>query len=365
MSRVSKTRSVLAASAALLVGASMAPPASAHGYDHHHHSPDVRTIADGLVPPGLGLAVHRDGTVYVAQSFAGLATKVSPRGDKWNVVNDGEGHFVAGLDLGWRNSLYYLIDGSLKVNSRGHTRTVANVAAYEIANNPDQGNTYGFQGLGKQCLDKLPTSPPPSTGEEGPPDYRPHPGDVNPNPYAVLAGPLGSAIVADAGGNSLLWVSPRGHVRLLTVLPPVPTVITSTMAESQELDPCTVDATFNFEPVPTDVEWGSDGMLYVSGLPGGPEDASMGARGVVFRVNPWNGRVKQIASGFAGAVDLAVDRHGDIYVAELFGNAISKVVQGHAERVLDLPAPGALEYSNGRLYATTGDSTGKVVSFRP
>jgi len=118
---------------------------------------------------------------------------------------------------------------------------------------------------------------------------------------------------------------------------------------------CALDKTYNFEPVPTDVEVGPDGMLYVSSLPGGPEDASFGARGAVFRVNPWNGNVKEIASGFLGAVDLAVDDECTIYVAELFGNAITKVGRHGNQKVADVDGPGAVEYANGRLYVTAGN----------
>ena len=56
-----------------------------------------------------------------------------------------------------------------------------------------------------------------------------------------------------------------------------------------EAPACVVGEEYAFEPVPTDVEFGPDGWLYVSSLPGGPEDASLGARGAVFRVNPWTG----------------------------------------------------------------------------
>jgi sugar lactone lactonase YvrE len=99
---------------------------------------------------------------------------------------------------------------------------------------------------------------------------------------------------------------------------------------------------------------GPDGLLYVSALPGGPEDDSLGARGRVFTVHPTSGAVTEIASGFLGATDLAVTPDGTVYVAELFGNRISKVSGGGAELVVELDQPAAVEYANGVLYATTG-----------
>ena len=80
------------------------------------------------------------------------------------------------------------------------------------------------------------------------------------------------------------WI---GRIKTIAVLPPRPEVISQEQAESFGFPACTFGKTFNFEPVPTDVEVGRNGEPYVSSLPGGPEDASLGARGGVFRVNPW------------------------------------------------------------------------------
>ena len=163
-------------------------------------------------------------------------------------------------------------------------------------------------------------------------------------------------MVADAGGNTLVRVSPSGEVSTLAVLPPRPLTVTPEIAAGVPVPTCTVGFDYNFEPVPTDVEVGPDGMLYVSSLPGGPEGASLGARGAVFRVNPWNGNVKEIATGFLGAVDLALDDDGRIYVAEMFGGKITKIGLHGNRTVAELPFPGALEYANGKLYATTSDN---------
>ncbi len=99
-------------------------------------------------------------------------------------------------------------------------------------------------------------------------------------------------------------------------MPPTPVTITADAAAANQLPACTVGLTYKFEPVPTDVELGPDGWLYVSSLPGGPEDPSLGANGRVYKVNPKSGKVKLLAGGFISTVDVAVANNGDVYVAE-------------------------------------------------
>src|SRR4029450_3789544 len=89
-------------------------------------------------------------------------------------------------------------------------------------------------------------------------------------------------------------------IRTLAVLPSQPLKITEDIAHAQGLPDCVIGVTYRFEAVPTDVEVGRDGYLYVTTLPGGPEDPSLGARGKVYRVNPRNGHIKLVATGFAG-----------------------------------------------------------------
>jgi hypothetical protein len=58
--------------------------------------------------------------------------------------------------------------------------------------------------------------------------------------------------------------------------------------------------------------------------------------------------------------------NGDIYVAELYADRISKVVGGQPETVVDLPMPGALEWADGMLYATADVfGNGQVVTITP
>ena len=175
---------------------------------------------------------------------------------------------------------------------------------------------------------------------------------------------------ADAAGNDLLRVSPNGRVSTLAVLPPQPVSITAGLAAGLHLPACVVGATYDAEPVPTDVERGPDGMLYVSTLAGTP------ARGSVYRVDPVTGAFSRIATGFAGATGLAVAPDGTVYVAELFGGAISRVVAGAPQPVVQVSFPAAVEWSDGKLYATVDvfasfgpqgpvPGNGKVVTVTP
>ena len=171
---------------------------------------------------------------------------------------------------------------------RGTTSVVADLLAYETENNPDADVQYGFEEISDECAASLPP-------DIGPPTYT---GIVDSHAYAVAEG-AHKWYVADAGGNDIIAVSSKGEVSTVAVLPPQPFVITAETAGVVGFPECTVGLTYNFEPVPTDVEVSNSGLLYVTTLPGGPEDPSLGARGSVYAVDPSNGEVTHVASGLA------------------------------------------------------------------
>jgi streptogramin lyase len=319
-------------------------------------------IIDGLIGP-LQLAVGSDGTVYVSQSFAGTLTAVGRKGTRDLVSTPGAD--IAGVAADGRGTVTFTTTGETasgpfaqvkRVLPTGQVRSLADVRAYEETVNPDQHNSYGFQGLTPECAAQVPVE----IGGE------PYSGLIDAHPYSVAILPDGSRVVGDAGGNDVLRIAANGAISTVAVLPPSPYTITAEVAAGLGLPDCTVGSTYNFEPVPTDVELGPDGLLYVSSLPGGPEDSSLGARGAVYSVNLATGTVTKVASGFLGATNLAIAPNGTIYVAELFGNRISTVANGSAKPLVDLPSPAGLEWANGKLYATVDVfANGSVVTIAP
>jgi hypothetical protein len=162
-------------------------------------------------------------------------------------------------------------------------------------------------------------------------------GPIDSNPYGLLAEP-GRQFVADAGGNSILEVTANGTVSLVTVLP-------KTAGGS--------------EPVPTEVERGPDGALYVSQLTGVPFVAGAAA---IWRVVP--GQAPQVyASGFKTITDFDWGADGSLYVLQyassptFFGppGLLIRVAPGGARTVINssLTNPtGVLVGPDGAIYVS-------------
>jgi sugar lactone lactonase YvrE len=312
-------------------------------------------IASGFTGP-LGLAIGQDGTVYVAEAFAGQLTSFKVKAPDDRTALATEPGFVAGVDAQGKGNVYFTSateEGALlkRVQPNGKQTVVADLGTYEAMNNPDQDQVYGFLAgsISEQCRAELP-------------DFlqEPYTGIVDSNPYAVAIDG-GSTLVADAAGNTIVRVTANGRISTVAVLPPVPQTITQDIIDELagneefpvELPDCVLGATYTGEFVPTDVEIGPGGHLYVSSLPGIPEGAGEAS---VWRVDPRTGAGTLIADGFSGAVDLAVARDGTIYVAELFGNRISVLSSsGAVLRTYDAFMPGAIEVArDGSVYATLG-----------
>ena len=173
------------------------------------------------------------------------------------------------------------------VAASGEWRFVADIAAYEAAENPDHN---------------VPDS----------------------NPYGVLAVP-GGHVLTDAGGNSLLHVGANGDVALLAVFP---------ARGSDPPRPSFAPPPFGAftDAVPTSVVLGPDGAYYVGELTGVPFTDS---RANVYRVVPGDPSREfrlddACLTGFKTIIDLAFDAVGNLYVLQ------------HATGPVQLSSPGVL-----------------------
>ncbi|MGH3503478.1 MAG: ScyD/ScyE family protein, partial [Nocardioidaceae bacterium] len=173
------------------------------------------------------------------------------------------------------------------------------------------------------------------------------------NPNAVLATRWGY-VVADAGGNDLLYVSHSGRVRKLATFPTT-----------------TVGGVPNVQAVPTSVVRGPHGAYYVSQLTGGPFPEGGAA---IWKVVPGH-QPRVYAKGLTNVTDLAFGRHGRLYAVEIaehgllngpIGAVVSIAPGGHSWHPIaeGLLAPYGIALRHHHAYVTTGSilpGGGKVV----
>ncbi len=267
------------------------------------------TVVSGLFstagPDGSGAVGPADVAVLGAKNVAatvGLGADPAYRDDLADIGIDG---FVGDL---------------IRSAGKSATKTVADVAAHEAANNPDGG-------------------------------------EVDSNPYGVAYDEdRGVYVIADAGANAL--IEARGkHTRTITTFPVTP--------NPAPFGPPVVEA------VPTGVDVGPDGKYYVGQLTGFPFNKGQAK---VFRVSP--GGAKTVwADGFTNIVSVASASNG-LYVVELASDGL---LNGPIGSVWFVPwddpagktlvagglfAPGGAAVGpDGDLYVTVGSVTpaGSVV----
>lgn len=351
------------AAAVALAGTALSAPAVA---TDPSAKPKASTLAKGLVSP-LTLAVSDDGTVYYAQNFAGTLHAKKPGkkprtiytapvpGTEVGAVSERQGSLRFALTLPTEEGVppQTVLMG---VGNNGKARPLADLSKYEETKNPDAKIRYGFRSLPAEC--------------EVPPFLSNTPGIVESHPYATTQ-VNGATFVADAAGNTILKLGKGGKLSTLAVLPAQPLKIDQNVIDviketmELELPACTIGQTAYFESVPTDVERGRDGKLYVTTLPGGPEDPRLGARGAVYRVDPKSGRTTRVAGGLISPTGVAVDARGTLFVAELFGGRIAKIKKGAKtpSGFFKTMMPGDVEVRrNGDLYATNQALIGDEVT---
>lgn len=294
----------------------------------------VRTVATGFAGP-LHVSVAPNGQIYVADAFAGQIDRVNPKTGSITPVVTGLG-FSPGVDVKGGQVFFTNSFGSASEEepptatslqrttpSGNKAKYIADLLAYELANNPDD-----------------------------------QPQDGDSNPYAVLALP-GRTLVADAAGNDIVEVRANGDIRTLTVLP---TSFAGTCATA----PNNGVENGGCDPVPTDLALGPEGFLYVSGLGGEVE-------GFVWKIDAKTGEIVETTGGLPPLTGIAVGDDGSVYAASLFTSEIFKFGPNGAGSVAKVPGPTGLDFARGVLYAGSldfGGGPGSVLAigssaFRP
>ena len=182
----------------------------------------------------------------------------------------------------------------------GQWRFVADIGAYEAANNPDARLTD---------------------------DGRPH---LDTNPYGLVAFP-GGHLMTDAGANALLRVRANGEISTVAVFhsrgstPPRPS-----FAPVDERNFATIA-----DAVPTSVVLGPDGAYYVSELTGVP---FVDTRANVYRVVPADEPQMffiqdACLTGFKMILDMAFDDEDNLYVLQHATGAVQQTGPGILIRV--------------------------------
>jgi hypothetical protein len=350
-----RTRHLLAGAAVLaLVGTAATTATAAPGHPARKAEPTVTTIAKKLVGP-LSAAQAPDGTRYWADSFAGPLYKQTPAGVV-SVVFPGskkaaaEGVSADGGQLRFTTGSTDNKGGKVwTLDSAGAPLLIGDTYKYEKTANPDGDFAYGFLNTPQSCLSQLTDNFPAS-----------YSGVKETHPYAT-AYANGITYVADAGANAIFAISPTGVFSTVAALKPVKATISASAAEANKLPACTIGKKFALEAVPTDIEVGPDGQLYVTSLPGGPEDGSLGLNGRVLKINPASGKVKTLAAGLFTPTGVAVASNGDVYVAQLFPGLISKLKAGSSKLkpYAEVPLPAAVEATPTGLLATINALPGK------
>ena len=189
----------------------------------------------------------------------------------------------------------------------------------------------------------------------------PHPETVDSNPFDVADFGRGRALVADAGGNTIIKAERFGRLKLVAVLPDevVSTANIKKLAGCPSPAPfCGLPPEMPAQPVATSVAIGPDGWIYAGELKGFPAPTG---ESKVWRIRPnaenvrcgkQVGRCEVALDGFTSIIDLAFGPDGRLYVAqfddaswaavEIFGDGI-----GGSIHACDLATKDCDEVANG------------------
>jgi hypothetical protein len=246
-----------------------------------------------------GLALNRDGSIYVTQAgHGGVAPCATMRGVNMCYGASGsilrlKGHVVTRIAAGLPS--YAPTGGN---GATGPTRICVDglgrlFVTYGLGMDPTLRPMLGPGGAHSGYLMRITKTGAARpvvdiSGYEG--AHNPAGGPIDSNPFGLRCDGS-SEVVTDAGGNSLFKVT-KGRLSLLGVFPSRP--------------PRSTDS------VPTSVAVGPDHAYYVGELSGKPFDVDAAN---IYRVVPGS-TPKVYLSGFTAIIDLAFARDGSLYVLE-------------------------------------------------
>jgi len=217
----------------------------------------------------------------------------------------------------------------------GQSTVVADLTAYEYANNPDASN-------------QLPQ------GDD------PHDSD----PYGIYN--AGSYLLAvDAAGNDLLKIDANGNISVVAVFPLV-------MMDAPPFLNLPAGTQIPTQAVPTSVVVGPDGNYYVSELTGFPFQAGKAS---IYKVTP-DGQISVYAGGLTNIMQIAFDSLGHLFAVEMVQNGLLSAGQpadyvanqgavvrinsdGSQTVIANVPAPGGIAIGpDDTLYVSSFTDTG-------
>jgi hypothetical protein len=312
MLRVSRVRLTVGLAVGLAILVIVAPVGAGSG---------VVTVASGLDNP-RGLDFTLDGSLYVAEAGRGGSAPCFP-GPEGDEVCFGQSGAVTKIANGRQSRVLTGLPSIAAEDGSGA------IGPSDVSFPLDLGPMYVTFGLGANPairstipelapMDRLVRRHPPfkdswvSVADIGEYETAANPdgGAFDSNPNSVFA-TIGGEVVADAGGNALLWVSWTRKVSTLATFP-------DRMVDAPPFLGLPPGTQIPMQAVPTSVVRGPDGAFYVGQLTGFPFPVG-GAN--VYRIVP--GKAPQVfASGFTNIIDIAFGPHGRLYVLEIAHNSL-------------------------------------------